>query len=337
VSRPAGILRGVRDAVVLRALRGDPAARAAPDPSLIAAARAHLEAAAAGWVEALPEGVIVRVTKDAVAGVRRCELRHVAELAARDVPHDRPLPPALVRGRLLDALFRQVATSGSVGDDPVADAVAACAIEDDDVGSALLALDEDDRALVRDEVVAAARRLASDWPVMPAGSGLRTQERILVELAGGRVVLSGRPDLTVGRPTRLRAGVLVVEAKSGGFRAAHLDELRFYVLLEALRWQVAPFRAVVWSLGEGRIEVLDVDADLVWSETLRVADAVARLARLAAGEVPRASGNPLCPSCPLVGSCPDGLRQVALAGGALPDDVDDEDEDEDDVDDGIDG
>ena len=310
---------------MLRVLRGDLAARAAADPDLVEVARAHLEAAAAAWAEALPEGVVVRVTKDAVTGVRRCEASHLADLANRLAAEEAPVAPALVRGRLLDALFRQVATTGAVGPDPVADAVAACAAEGDTAGGGLGALDEADRRAVAEEVVAAAHRLVVAWPALPPGSGVRTQERVAVALAGGRVVLSGRPDLTVGRPTHERAGVLVVEAKSGGFRAAHLEELRFYVLLEALRWRVAPFRAAVWCLGDGRIEALDVDADLVWSETLRVADAITRLTRLAAGEAPRPSANPLCPSCPLLRDCPDGGRQVALAGAAWSEEDETED------------
>lgn len=306
-----------------------------PEPALVEAARSHLEAAAAAWAGAMPAGEVVRVTKDAVAGVRRCEARHLAELAIRasqDAAGGRAgdaLPPALVRGRLLDALFRQVATTGVVGPDPVADAVAAGRAEDRCEGSGLDDLDDADRQQVSDEVAAAAERLVADWPVLPHGAGVRTQERVLVTLAGGRVVLSGRPDLAVGRPTLHRAGVLVVEAKSGSFRPAHLEELRFYALLETLRWGVAPFRAVVWCLGDGRIEAVDVDADVVWSEVLRVADAITRLTRLAAGEAPRTSANPLCPSCPLLSECPDGARQVVLAGGAWPSDGGDEDEAED--------
>lgn len=301
---------------MLWALRGDPGARPAADPAIVEAARSYLEAAAAAWVEALPEGVVVRVTKDAVSSVRRCEARHLAELAARGATEVMPPSPPLVRGRLLDALFRQVAVTGGVGVDPVADAVSACEADGDPTAGGWFDLDEGDRREVRATVAVAAERLVADWPAFPAGAGLRTQERVLVGLAGGRVQLSGRPDLTVGRPTRQRAGVLVVEAKSGSFRPAHLEELRFYSLLEALRWGVAPFRAVVWSLGDGRIEAVDVDSDLVWSEALRAADAVTRLTRLAAGEAPRASANPLCPSCPLQSGCPEGTRQVALAGGA---------------------
>jgi hypothetical protein len=314
---------------VLEALRGDPATRPVPDPAVVEAARAHLEAAAAAWVESVPDGVVVRITKDAVTGVRRCELRHVGELAMRADAATPPPSPALVRGRLLDAVFRQVATTGAVGADPVAAAVAAAAAEGDAASTTRLGLDEldpDDQRSVCDDVQTAARRLVADWPPLPPGSGLRIQERVLVRLAGGRVELSGRPDVTVGRPTRHRAGVLVVEAKSGGFRPAHLEELRFYVLLEALRWRVAPFRAVLWCLGDGRLEAVEVDADLVWSEALRVADAITRLTRLAAGEPPRPSANPLCPSCPLLAGCPDGARQVALAGGWSPgfDDGDEE-------------
>jgi len=295
---------------------------------LIAAARSHLEAAAAAWAEAVPEGVVVRVTKEAVVGVRRCELRHLDGLGRRLEP-GQPAVPAVVRGRLVDAVFRQVATTARVGGDPLADAVAACAADGEPVEGDLAALSEAERQQVRAEVEAATATLVASWPTLPPGAGVRTQERLLVSLAGGRVVLSGRPDLTIGRPTRRRAGVLVCEAKSGSFRAAHLEDLRFYALLEALRWGVAPFRGVVWCLGDGRIEALDIDADLLWSETLRVADAVTRLTRLAAGEAPRPSANPLCPSCPLLPGCADGARQVALAGGGvLADSADDEDEDD---------
>lgn len=319
---------------VLEILRGDRSARPAPDPAVVDAARAHLEAAAAAWVESMPEGVVVRVTKDAVAGVRRCEARHLAELAAKAGAVASPVSPALVRGRLLDAIFRQVATTGTIGPDPVADAVAAAGAEGDADAATRLGLDDldpADRAMVGTEVEVATRRLAAAWPTLPPGAGLRTQERVVIRLAAGRVLLSGRPDLTIGRPTRHRAGVLIVEAKSGSFRPAHLSELRFYALLEALRWRVAPFRAVLWCLGDGRIEAVDVDADLVWSEALRVADAITRLTRLAAGERPRTSANPLCPSCPLLAGCPDGARQVALAGGWAPDDdlTDSDDEDAD--------
>jgi len=311
---------------VLEVLRGDPTSRPAPDPALVAAARSHLEAAAAAWAEAVPAGVVVRVTKDAVASVRRCEARHVAELAGRQDGNGQVVP-AMVRGRLVDALFRQVATIGWVSDDPVADALAGCAAEGEPEDGSLGALAELEQLQVRAEVTAASGALVAAWPPLPAGAGLRTQERVLVPLAGGRVVLSGRPDLTIGRPTRRRAGVLVVEAKSGRFRPAHLEELRFYALLETLRWGVAPFRAVVWSLGDGRLEAIDVDANLVWSETLRVADAITRLTRLAAEEAPRPSANPLCPSCPLLAGCPDGTRQVALAGGGSLADADEEADD----------
>jgi len=314
---------------VLQVMRGDPGARPAPQPDLVAAARAHLEAAAAAWAEMVPAGVVVRVTKDAVTSVRRCEARHLAELAARGLG-DVLVVPAMVRGRLVDSLFRQVATIGGISDDPVADALAGCAAEGEAVDLDALGVEEQEQ--VRAEVRAAGASLVATWPALPVGSPVRTQERVLVTLAGGRVLLSGRPDLSIGRPTRMKAGVLVVEAKSGSFRPAHLDELRFYVLIEALRWGVAPFRAMVWSLGDGRLEAVDVDSDLLWSETLRVADAITRLTRLAAGEEPRSSANPLCPSCPLLDSCPDGARQVALAGGARPAEADAHSEPDDDVD-----
>lgn len=164
---------------MLAVLRGDPAARPTADPAVVEAARAHPEAAAAAWTEAIPPEVVVRVTKDAVSSVRRCEARHLAELAARSEPQDPP-PPAVVRGRLLDALFRQVATIGTVGADPVADALAACDVEGDSGRAGLDRRDQADGRRVRDEVVLAAERLVAEWPPLPAGAGVRTQERLIV-------------------------------------------------------------------------------------------------------------------------------------------------------------
>jgi hypothetical protein len=94
---------------------------------------------------------------------------------------------------------------------------------------------------------------------------------------------------------------VVVELKAGGFHQAALEEARFYALLEALRFGVAPARAVTVKVDGDRVLVdgTDVDAELLETEARRVADGITRLARLAAGGRPRRSPGWPCGRCPV--------------------------------------
>jgi hypothetical protein len=299
--------------------RGGP--RPTLDPSLIALLRARLEEAAAPAAD-LPDDVVVRVSKHAVERVRRCEARHLAELAGDD-----PEPSApLVRGRLLDAVFRQVVTTGVIGADPVADAIAACVAEGDaTIAAALEALPVAEQTEVRADVVERSLTLAARWPTIPPEANLRTQERSAVRLAGGRVLLTSRPDVTFGRVIMAGSRVCLVEAKSGTLRPAHHNDLRFYALVEALRWGAPPLRASTYAMADGRVASLIPDDGELVAAADTAADAVRRLVRLAAGDAPRREPNPLCPSCPLVSGCGEGQRQLALTHGAAAATVDDDD------------
>jgi hypothetical protein len=290
--------------------RGGP--RPALDPTLIALLRERLEEAAAP-AAALPEDVVVRVSKQAVERVRRCEARHLAELGG----DDREASPALLRGRLLDAVFRQVVTTGAIGSDPVADAIAACVAEGDTaIATSLADLPEAEQAEVRDDVVERSIALAARWPRIPPEANLRTQERSAVRLAGGRVLLASRPDVTFGRVITAGSRVCLVEAKSGTLRPSHHNDLRFYAVVEALRWGAPPLRASTYAMADGRVASLTPDDGELVAAADTAADAVRRLVRLAAGGIPRREPNPLCPSCPLVAECAEGQRQLALTHAA---------------------
>lgn len=266
----------------------------APDPAAVEAARERLEAAAS----AVPEGTVLYVNKWAIRDVFACEERHLA-LAAERAGSIEPTP-AMVRGRLVDAAFRQIAlgVGYGLGADPYEDAVEACAAADDPVDDLLATFDADTRTEIEEAVRSAAHALVDRWSGMEPRSAIRTQQPIRVPLADGRVVLSGRPDLVLGDrpPTEV-----VVELKSGGYHQAARDEARFYALLEALRFGVAPARAVTIKVDGDRVIVdgTDVDAELLEFEAVRVADGIHALARLAAGGKPRRAAGWPCGRCPV--------------------------------------
>ena len=79
----------------------------------------------------------------------------------------------------------------------------------------------------------------------------RTQERVVVALAGGDIVLDGRADVIVGgRPTPWPA--VVIEVKSGDFTREQRDDGLFYGLLLALRDGEAPAAAITTTPGVPR-------------------------------------------------------------------------------------
>ena len=136
------------------------------------------------------------------------------------------------------------------------------------------------------------------WPVL--------ESPLRAELGGGRIVLSGRVDLVLGRTVGLVAGKAFVDFKTGSRFPGHVDDLRFYALLETLRLGVPPFRLASYYLDQGDIVSEDVTEAVLEAAAARAADGVVKLVelRLAEREPTRRAG-PSCRRCPLV----DGLRR----------------------------
>ena len=303
------MLRG--DALLAR-LRGDSAERPAVDPGVAPGLRDWLEDGLAAAVASLPDDhPPVRVSKDTVSQVLLCEAHHLATRRAR-----RAVTPELARGLLVDAVFRTWITTGSLGD-PLADATNAVAVSGDPDGVAgyVEALDEAARQALSDELCAHAARIADSWPVPSPSWMARTQERLVVPLAGGRVVLSGVIDLAFGAPSSGRASVCIVEAKSGRRRVEHRGDLHLYALLETLRSGAPPFRVATYYSATGELDVEPVGRDVLLGALHRVLPAAVRLCRLAAGSAPERTPNPLCGRCPGLPDCAPGRRRVDRGPG----------------------
>jgi hypothetical protein len=305
---PAG-LRG--DALLAR-LRGEGAPRPVVDPGLAGGLRDWLEDGLAEAVgELRPDLGPVRVTKEAVNQVLTCE----AHFAARRA-EPRQVSVELARGTLVDALFRQWVTTGRLGD-PWADGLAALAAEGDrdGIGVFVTTLPAERREALAAELSAHAARISTSWPV-PAPSWMaRTQERLLVPLAGGRMVLSGVIDLALGAPSAGRASVCVVEVKSGRRRVEHRADLHLYALMETLRSGAPPFRVATYYTDTGELDVEPVGRDVLVSALHRVLSGALALCRLASGAAPERTPNPLCAWCSVLPSCGPGR---ARAGTAVP-------------------
>ncbi len=290
---------------LLALLRRPDFERAEVDPTLAVQARLVLEEAVAPH---LPFDSPLRVTKEVVRRVLRCETHLLAQLGS-----DSGYFPsaAMVKGAMADRLFTQVLAGFGVGDDVVAAALESA----DAAGDARLRRDWDRLGLqeqneVRTGLESIAAGLLERWPDLPSGALPRLQEALRVELCGGAVILAGRVDLLLGRPRSGRVGTIMLDAKAGSTRTDHRDDALWYCLLETLRSGLPPFQIGNYYLSSGGLDLHTVTPEDLDRATSRVADALARLSRLAAGGEARRSPGPLCPWCPVYATCEDGRAHL---------------------------
>ena len=164
------------------------------------------------------------------------------------------------------------------------------------------------------EVRAEANRSVSEFmecfpPLKPAWKPV-TESRMRAELCGGRVVLSGKADLTLGQPEGTKAGKVIIDLKTGGFAPVHREDLRFYALLEGMR-TVPPRRLATYYLDQGRPHLEDVTVDLLRAALERVIDGAHRYVELVSGvREPGVAPSQSCRWCPVQPDCDEGTAYL---------------------------
>jgi hypothetical protein len=140
----------------------------------------------------------------------------------------------------------------------------------------------------------------------------RLESAARVQVPGNPITLRAKVDLALGRARGTEARVLVVDFKSGRPYGHHLDDLRFYALLETLRSGVPPFRVATYYLDSGTWHHEDVTVGLLQVALRRVIAAVVKQAELRLAERrPVATAGPGCASCDLRRDCDAGSAFLA--------------------------
>ncbi|HUF33857.1 MAG TPA: PD-(D/E)XK nuclease family protein [Acidimicrobiales bacterium] len=295
---------------VLDLLRAAGVERPVVDPDLRHRLRDELEGAIAPLAASLDRPLWV--AKAALGRVQACETHHLDEEAA-DFEWSVPAARGTVAHKAIELslhlrgdptpLGLVDAALDRLGDDP-----------DSSLASFLLGLDEPARADLRSEVNAMVASFVELWPPLQRAWRPETESRRRVELCGGRVILSGKVDLTLGAPAGVTAGRLVVDLKTGTAHAGHVDDLRFYALLDTLRGGVPPFRVASYYLDSGTFRPEDVTPAVLEAAVRRTVAGVTRMAELRLGlRSPAVTPNPTCRWCRLRHDC-DGARTWAEAG-----------------------
>jgi len=236
---------------VLASLRGGAATRPRFDPGLAGGLRAWLEDAAHGAAATRGESA-----EPLVLGTRR--LLGTAAGAWGDESEVTEGDTGQLVDRLVHALFRQLVNAGTIGH-PLSDGLDALGA-DGAVGlvARIEALTGAEQALLSETVASHAGRLAELVPRFSPGWLPRTDDRIAIPLAGGRVVVHGVADLLVGVPHPDVSSLCALGLSTGGPWARERRSLHFIALLETLRSGTPPFRLALLESASGRYGIEDV-------------------------------------------------------------------------------
>lgn len=160
------------------------------------------------------------------------------------------------------------------------------------------------RARANDTVV----RFRECWPPLRRAWSPRTETGIGVDLCDSRVALRGKVDLVLGVARADQARCLIVDLKTGRPHAGHLDDLRFYALIQTLRVGVPPFRVASYYLDTATFQAEDVTEATLHAALRRTADGVVRMVELTdPAAAPVLTPGPTCGWCRLRSQCPESL------------------------------
>ncbi|MGH9043464.1 MAG: hypothetical protein ACRDVP_01230 [Acidimicrobiales bacterium] len=172
---------------------------------------------------------------------------------------------------VISALVRQLAITGGFGD-PLADGLAALAVDPwatETVGF-IDSLSDTSLARFNRELTAHASTLCARWP-RPAPAWLpRTQDKIAIPLAGGKVVLAGTVDLLIGAPSHGEASVAMVKVDTDQPSPCGSGVHGYFALLETLRSGAPPFRVGTLFTCDGTFEISDINEALITATLSRV-------------------------------------------------------------------
>jgi CRISPR/Cas system-associated exonuclease Cas4 (RecB family) len=321
VSDTVGTIGGVTDEVdaltpvqrrTLAVLRRGDAPLRFPE-ALVDELTADVEEAFAGFAARLGEETIW-VNKHRLSAVLGCEAQSL-------VPDDFAWSPANATGQVAHrAIQLMIHWRGDPTPiDLVDEAIARLADADTSLGDWIAALGPGDDADLRGAAVERVTKFAECFPPLDKRAAPMTEARVQWPL-DGPIVLSGKVDLVIGRPSADESRKVIVDLKTGRVAPRHRDDLRFYALLETLRARVPPRKLASFYLDVGEAHVEDVTEAVLRTAARRLLDGVHALVELTVeGRPPVKRPGPPCRWCPLLPTCDEGAAHL----GARPD-ADDE-------------
>lgn len=248
------------------------------------------------------------VTKYLLSQVLGCEPRHLHEHQA---PFEWSVPVA--RGTVAHKAIELSVNwrTTPLAPELVDHAISSLAHDGSPISDYLTHLPEAERAQLRSEAANATQAFLEGFPPLRSNPQWKpaVEVRGRYEAVTDRITLSGKVDLSLGGPAGDRSGRVFIDLKTGRRSRNHVDDLRFYALVETVRFGTPPRALASYYLDESRLVVEQVTADVLWSAVARTVDAINTHLALVSGRAePEYRPSLACSWCPLVSSCDHGRR-----------------------------
>lgn len=317
--RPAALNDAQQEIIERLGMR--PSERPRFEPGLREHLRLAIEKGMASLVELLGEEDLY-LSKHKLERVHGCEGRYLAEQDA-DFAWSAPIARGIIAHKAIEIEITSRRRWASL--DLVDEAIARFQNEGRGVGEWLQTASEADLDMVRAEANNALCSFQDCWPKLDRKWRPATEVSMRAEFFAGRIVLAGKPDLTIGQADGQTAGKVVVDFKTGRYSPAHVADLRFYALLDALRLGVPPRMLATYYLDAGDLHSEAVNEDILEATVHRTVDAAKRMVELQTGErEPRLVASGACRWCPALPTCDVGRNYLAERSDAIGDpDADD--------------
>jgi CRISPR/Cas system-associated exonuclease Cas4 (RecB family) len=248
------------------------------------------------------------VTKHRLTTVHGCETHHLATSAGFEWTVPAARGTVVHRAIQLGVNWTGEPTPTELVDESIARLV-------DDEGSAarrfLGRLSDADNADLRSGATDLVTKFLECFPPLRTSWAPVTESRVVVELFGGALVLSGKTDLTLGRLDGTEPRKVIIDLKSGRPALAHRDDLRYYALLETCRIGIPPRKVASYYLDAAQAQAEDVTEALLQSALHRTVDGVIKIVELArSGRPPIKRPGWVCRWCPLAKDCAEGQAEL---------------------------
>ena len=195
--------------------------------------------------------------------------------------------------------------------DVVDEAIARLADDDSSLGEWIAGLTEADRADLTSVAIDKLIKFLECFPPLDKRSAPTTESTVRWPL-DGPIMLSGKVDLTIGRPSGSESRKVIIDLKTGWSSPKHREDLRFYALIETLRSQVPPRKLASFYLDAGQPVVEDVTEATLLTASRRMLDAVnAEIELRVEGREPVKRPGASCRWCELAGDCAEGKAHLA--------------------------
>lgn len=273
--------------------------------------RRELEDGLEPLVEAMGATDSLFLNKYNIAQALSCERRFVAEEMAPFV-----WSPPLARGSIAHKAI-ELSVHWKSDPDPmpmVDEAMSRLSEGGDGLADFLATASEAERAEMRAEATDRVTKFLETWPPLKSKWRPVTESRLRVEMFNQKVVFNGKVDLSIGQAQGMVAGKVLVDLKTGGFSPHHLEDLRFYALLETIRLGTPPRRVASHYLDQGRFVPENITEDVLFSAANRVVGSIERIIELKyeTREAKTLTG-PACRWCPALPNCQEGQTHLSSA------------------------